>query len=147
MNYRGVLGLPRLTGAGPFVKRRIQLSQKLTPSRAEIIVEEVAKENGIPRTDMSEAEFNTLVEKSAEKVYPGDEKVPESVTEAKRNRFIRCMKNSWVMQWVIGLAESDKVDIEFEDELGAVKLMMRGCVGMNESNTSDDERIIPERFK
>lgn len=142
MRYTGVLGFPRLSSIPPLVSSESEYSAAVSDQRAKSITKQVVEENDLPTDDLTEEQIDIFIESAAEKLYDDD----DAVSEATKFRFQKCMKGSWVSSWVQGLEESDmqnppRTDIE------KLEYMMKACAGMTRSQTSDNELLVPERFR
>lgn len=148
MKYRGPLGLPRITRFGPLTVESTEYEQ--LPSEAiEGIADVVVKNNNLPSDGMSEDQVNTFITESVSRIY-NEKKYPQEVRRAKMERMITCMKKKWADEWVDGLKEAGSYrndQKELETDRGRLTMMLKGCYGMTESQTSDEPTLIPRRFK
>ena len=141
--YRGPLGAPRLTNVGPLVNKEQGYSQpQVNEEDAKQLAREVFAQNNLPSEGLSDDEAEIVAEAMAQEVYPGDDKI----TTAKRTRLKNCIAGTWAKDWTAGIqrkAQIEDVDA-FEDEKERMALILRGCIGMTEYITTDNEALLPD---
>jgi hypothetical protein len=141
----GPLGFPRLTSIPPLVSEPSPLfsAERIPTDQLKDLVEQAINEEDVPiQPDLEQDEINQLSEAIADKVYP-----PESpVSTAKNVRLKKCVGNKWANQWAIGMARETGM-AQTDNDFDLLLMRFNGCIGLTETNTSDDPRLVPEQYK